>query len=473
VSLREQGVFHGIITHSTSIDRGAFQLGIMAPNIQALGTAVAASAKIYNTIDRESPLDPLSEQGIKLNKVQGTLALEDIKHIYPSRPDMVVLQNVSLTFPTGKTTAIVGASGSGKSTIVGLIERFYDPVDGRVCLDGHDIKTLNLRWLRQQISLVSQEPTLFGTTIFDNIRYGLVGTTHEKAPKEKQRELVIEAAKKAYAHGFISGLPDGYETNVGEGGFLLSGGQKQRIAISRAIVSDPKILLLDEATSALDTKSEGVVQSALVAAAEGRTTITIAHRLSTIRDAANIVVMSRGTIAEQGTHDELLQKRNVYYNLVTAQNMTRSHEHEISDNDEVATDTHDGETRIGHTLKITKVGRVASFSSENMGTKLHHSPTQGSASSRVPHNSTQGQKPNEEQKYSIWTLTKLIASFNKPEWGLMVIGCLLAAVCGGGNPTQAYFFSKMILVRLQNHHHLTLLPVIPSAEKKLSANNLH
>ena len=180
-----------------------------------------------------------------------------------------VLKGVSLDIHKGEVMAVIGPSGSGKSTIVGLVERFYDPVGGKVLLDGHDISTLNLRWLRQQMSLVSQEPTLFGTTIFNNIKHGLIGTALENESEDKQKELIVEAAKKANAHDFISSLPEGYETNVGERGFLLSGGQKQRIAIARAIVSDPRILLLDEATSALDTQSEGIVQNALDKAAAG------------------------------------------------------------------------------------------------------------------------------------------------------------------------------------------------------------
>lgn len=223
-----------------SIMVGAFQLGNVAPNIQAFGTALAAAAKIFNTIDRLSPLDPTVDDGEKLERVQGNIRLEHIKHIYPSRPEVVVMKDVTLDIPAGKTTALVGASGSGKSTIVGLVERFYDPVAGHVYLDGHDISKLNLRWLRQQISLVSQEPTLFGTTIYNNIRHGLIGTEFENAGEEKQRELIYEAARKANAHDFVSALPEGYETNVGQRGFLLSGGQKQRIAIARAIVSDPK-----------------------------------------------------------------------------------------------------------------------------------------------------------------------------------------------------------------------------------------
>ena len=224
-----------------SVMLGAFRLGNeVPPNIQAFATAVAAAAKIFNTIDRVSPIDPTNDDGEKLEHVEGNLRLEQIRHIYPSRPEVVVMEDVSLEIPAGKVTALVGASGSGKSTIVGLIERFYDPIAGSVYLDGHDISQLNLRWLRQQISLVSQEPTLFATTIFHNIRYGLIGTKYENESDETQREMVFAAAKMANAHDFVSSLPDGYETHVGERGFLLSGGQKQRIAIARAVVSDPK-----------------------------------------------------------------------------------------------------------------------------------------------------------------------------------------------------------------------------------------
>jgi ATP-binding cassette subfamily B (MDR/TAP) protein 1 len=229
-----------VLTIMLAVMIGAFNLGNVAPNIQAFTTALGATAKIFNTIDRESPLDPTDDHGKKLDTVEGTITLRSVKHIYPSRPEVVVMDGVSLVIPAGKTTALVGASGSGKSTIVGLVERFYDPVEGGVLLDGHDVKDLNLQWLRQQMSLVQQEPTLFGTTIFKNICFGLIGTKHENDSDEIKKELVVEAAKMANAHDFITALPEGYETNVGERGFLLSGGQKQRIAIARAVVSDPK-----------------------------------------------------------------------------------------------------------------------------------------------------------------------------------------------------------------------------------------
>jgi ATP-binding cassette, subfamily B (MDR/TAP), member 1 len=457
----------GIITIMFAILIGSFSLGNVAPNAQAFTTGTAAAAKIYNTIDRVSPLDPASDAGDKLKRVVGHLELRRIKHIYPSRPDVVVMQNVNLIIPAGKTTALVGASGSGKSTIIGLVERFYDPVRGQVLLDGHDVKTLNLRWLRQNISLVSQEPMLFGTTIYENIKHGLIGTKWEGEGEDYKRGLIIKAAKMANAHDFITGLPDGYETNVGERGFLLSGGQKQRIAIARAIVSDPKILLLDEgsspififlyfrhrltlhstATSALDTKSEGVVQAALDVAARGRTTIVIAHRLSTIKTADNIVVMSEGRIVEQGTHDSLLERKSAYYNLVEAQRIAADVEQWGEDN----VDDIQAEQKTIHRTKTPTIASgnqtVASgssifekFDDSILALKMERVQTQQSESSvalqkRVPETTTQ---------YSLWTLIKFVAGFNRREISIMFIGLFWSIVSGAGNPTQAVFLARVI-----------------------------
>jgi ATP-binding cassette subfamily B (MDR/TAP) protein 1 len=423
-----------------SVMIGAFNLGNVAPNMQAFTTALGAAAKIYSTIDRQSPIDPSSEEGIKLPNVVGTIRLENVKHIYPSRPEVVVMDDVSLTVPAGKTTALVGASGSGKSTIIGLVERFYSPIEGTVYLDDVDISTLNLRWLRQQISLVSQEPTLFGTTIYENIRHGLIGTKWEHEGPERQKELIVDAAKKANAHDFITSLPDGYETNVGERGFLLSGGQKQRIAIARAVVSDPKILLLDEATSALDTKSEGVVQAALEAASEGRTTITIAHRLSTIKDAHNIVVMSQGRIVEQGTHDDLLEKRGSYYNLVTAQAIAAVNELTAEEEEAIEKEETEALIRKSSTRNKESGSAAPEDPEDDIQAKLNRSQSQQSASSMALAKRTTAPK----EKYGLWTLIKVIASFNKQEWKLMMFGLFFSVITGGGNPTQAVFFAKLI-----------------------------
>ncbi|KAJ5474875.1 hypothetical protein N7475_004441 [Penicillium sp. IBT 31633x] len=431
-----------VLTILMAILIGSFSLGNVSPNAQAFTSAVAAATKIFTTIDRQSPLDPTSDEGIILDHVEGHIEFRNVKHIYPSRPEVTVMQDVSLSMPAGKTTALVGPSGSGKSTVVGLVERFYLPVGGQVFLDGHDIQTLNLRWLRQQISLVSQEPILFGTTIYKNIRHGLIGTRFEHESEDKIKDLIENAAKMANAHEFITGLPEGYETNVGQRGFLMSGGQKQRIAIARAIVSDPKILLLDEATSALDTKSEGIVQAALDRAAEGRTTIVIAHRLSTIKTAHNIVVFVNGSIVEQGSHDELTEHDGPYYKLVEAQRINEEkdadalEESEDEDEDERMTKSH--------------IARVKSIASGSNGSTLEkesafpedmrRQESRKSVSSIVLSN-----KPAESSnKYSLWKLITFIASFNKEERWVMIIGLCFSILAGCGQPTQAFLYAKAI-----------------------------
>jgi ATP-binding cassette subfamily B (MDR/TAP) protein 1 len=249
---------------------GSFSLAMLAPEMQAVSYARGAAAKLFETIDRVPDIDSSSPDGLKPEKVEGHITFENVAFNYPSRPSVPVVKGLSFSFPAGKTAALVGASGSGKSTIVALVERFYDPLSGVVKLDGIDLKDLNIKWLRTQIGLVSQEPTLFNTTIKGNIAHGLIGTKYEHATEEEKFALIKEACIKANADGFVNNMPLGYDTMVGERGFLISGGQKQRIAIARAIVSDPRILLLDEATSALDTQSEGIVQDALDKAAAGK-----------------------------------------------------------------------------------------------------------------------------------------------------------------------------------------------------------
>lgn len=214
-----------------------------------------------------------------------------------------------------QTVALVGESGSGKSTVISLIERFYNPESGRILLDGMEIQKLKLSWLRQQMGLVGQEPVLFNETIRANIAYGKEGATEDE---------IIAATKAANAHNFIHSLPQGYETSVGERGVQLSGGQKQRIAIARAILKDPRILLLDEATSALDAESERVVQDALDRVMVDRTTVVVAHRLTTIKGADVIAVVKNGEIAEKGTHDVLMDIRHGAYASLVALHMASS-----------------------------------------------------------------------------------------------------------------------------------------------------
>jgi ATP-binding cassette, subfamily B, bacterial MsbA len=217
-----------------------------------------------------------------------------------------VLRKISLEARPGEVIALVGPSGAGKSTLITLIPRFYDPIEGRILLDGTDIRDLSLHELRSNIGIVPQETQLFSGTIAENIRYGRSSASDDE---------VIEAAKAANAHEFISGFPDGYKTIVGERGVKLSGGQRQRVAIARALLKNPRILILDEATSSLDSESESLVQEALEVLMQGRTTFVIAHRLSTIRNADRILVLERGQVVEQGTHDELLRKAGLYKDL--------------------------------------------------------------------------------------------------------------------------------------------------------------
>lgn len=434
-----------VITILMAIIIGSFSLGNVSPHAQAFTSAIAAGSKIFGTIDRVSPIDPTSEEGEKLDdKLDGTIEFRDISHIYPSRPEVVVMKDANLVVPAGKTTALVGPSGSGKSTIIGLLERFYNPTNGTVLLDGRDIRTLNLRWLRRQISLVSQEPTLFGTTIYGNIRQGLFGTAFESESEEKIKERVENAATMANAHDFILGLPEGYGTQVGERGFLLSGGQKQRIAIARAVVSDPRILLLDEATSALDTKSEGVVQAALDAASKGRTTIVIAHRLSTIKTAQNIVVFVDGRIVEQGTHDQLVDSNGTYLQLVEAQRLNEDKDAEDMEGDE-SSDSKENE--IERQLSMGAAGSQRSAEKQGASEKpgddndtLQRTETKKSLSSVV----LSKQESEKPRKYSLWTLITFIASFNKAELVPMVIALFVSVICGGGQPTQAIIFAKAI-----------------------------
>ena len=299
---------------------------MLAPYSIDFTRAGTAAAQLFVLIDRKSDIDPFSTEGEQPENIEGLLELENVSFAYPTRPGMTVLDDFTLRVPAGKVTALVGQSGSGKSTIVELIERWYKPTTGSIKLDGRSLDTLNLNWLRKNARLVQQEPVLFQGSVFDNIAHGLVGTELEHAPREQRMARIREAAELAFAHDFVSDLPEGYDTEIGQRGSLLSGGQKQRVAIARAVVSQPKVLLLDEATSALDPHAEGVVQQALDRASQGRTTIVIAHKLATIRKADNIVVMTKGKIVEQGTHEGLIAKNGAYAHLVKIQNLTLSEE---------------------------------------------------------------------------------------------------------------------------------------------------
>uniref|UniRef100_A0A2P2JC15 ABC transporter B family member 15-like n=1 Tax=Rhizophora mucronata TaxID=61149 RepID=A0A2P2JC15_RHIMU len=274
---------------------------------------------VFAVLDRYTKIEPEDRDGYQPDKIMGHAELQNVDFAYPARPNLMILKGFTLEIEAGKSTALVGHSGSGKSTIIGLIERFYDPINGTVKIDGRDIRSYQLRSLRRHIALVSQEPTMFAGTIKENITYGASDKIGESE--------IIETARAANAHDFISGLKDGYDTWCGNRGVQLSGGQKQRIAIARAILKNPAVLLLDEATSALDSQSERVVQDALERVMVGRTSVVIAHRLSTVQTCDLIAVLDRGKVVEKGTHAALLAEGSTgpYHSLVSLQRARPPH----------------------------------------------------------------------------------------------------------------------------------------------------
>ncbi|CAD5219768.1 unnamed protein product [Bursaphelenchus okinawaensis] len=306
----------------TAILSGAYHLGNASPHLMVMLTARVSAATIYKTIERTPEIDSYSVKGRKLFDLKGKIVFKNVAFRYPSRKDVKVLKSLSFTVQPGQTVALVGHSGSGKSTVVGILNRLYEYESGYVTIDGHDVRDLNLKWLRQTVGTVQQEPIIFNATVEENLKIGNPDLT-EKA--------MVQACQLANAHEFIENLPDGYLTRIGDGGVQLSGGQKQRIAIARTMARDPKILLLDEATSALDAQSEAIVQEALNNASKGRTTIVIAHRLSTVKDADRIIVLDKGRFIEAGTHNELLERRGAYAKLVRAQQIDMIPEAEDSE----------------------------------------------------------------------------------------------------------------------------------------------
>uniref|UniRef100_A0A1I7VMP2 ABC transporter family protein n=1 Tax=Loa loa TaxID=7209 RepID=A0A1I7VMP2_LOALO len=310
-------------------------LGMAVPQIGAIMIAQNAASSIFEVIDRIPEIDCQSSKGISIANSKGEIEFKDVHFCYPTRPEEEVLKGISFTVlilkqnwnnlevedcdegikvKAEQSVALVGSSGCGKSTLIGLLLRYYSQGRGELTIDGIPLESMNIRWLRQMIGVVSQEPVLFAATVEENLRFG-----NEKMTIEDMKR----ACQIANAHNFIEELPKGYKTRIGEGGVQLSGGQKQRIAIARALVKNPKILLLDEATTALDSRSEKIIQHALEKASAGRTTLTIAHRLSTIRNADLIIVLDQGKVIERGTHEELMLYGGVYKTLVLAQDVEK------------------------------------------------------------------------------------------------------------------------------------------------------
>ncbi|KAG6433996.1 hypothetical protein SASPL_105615 [Salvia splendens] len=417
---------------------GGLALGQSAPSMAAFAKARIAAAKIFRVIDHKPGVVSDSESGLELEAVTGKLELKNVDFCYPSRPETQILNNFCLTVSAGKTIALVGSSGSGKSTVVSLIERFYDPSSGQVLLDGHDITTLKLRWLRQQIWLVSQEPALFATTIKENILLGRGDASLVE---------IEEAARVANAHSFIAKLPDGYDTQVGERGVQLSGGQKQRIAIARAMLKNPAILLLDEATSALDSESEKLVQEALDRFMIGRTTLVIAHRLSTIRKSDLVAVLQQGSVTEIGTHDELLARgeSGIYAKLIRM--------HEAAANEAALNNARKSSARPSsarNSVSSPIITRNSSYGRSPYSRRLSDfSTTDFSLSLDAGYPNYRHEKlAFKEQASSFLRLAKM----NSPEWSYALFGSIGSVVCGTLSAFFAYVLSAVLSVYYSPNH---------------------
>ncbi|MCJ1245650.1 hypothetical protein MMC30_002854 [Trapelia coarctata] len=416
-----------VISAVLAIVNGAFAVVRVIPTAQSFVSGFTSANALFETMSRRSPQDPYSPDGMIPGSIEGTVELNGVELVYPSRPDVFVLRGVDIQIPAMKTTAIVGLSGSGKSSILALLERFYEPTAGSIKLDGHDLQDLNLRWLRRQMAYVGQEPTLFSTTIFENIRHGLASSDLQESA-EQIKARVMAAAKLANAHDFISGFPDGYETEVGERGLSLSGGQRQRIAIARAVVSEPRILLLDEATSAIDSRSERVVQNALDRASKDRTTIVIAHRLSTIRGADKIVVMEAGEVVEQGTHEALMARGGTYSIMVERQQVVDSTEDSEKD-DESKSDFREPQVEV-------------QAATDGEGMALSEKPQNPASIRESP--MTYDQKADSDLKPSFWLAIRVILHLNRPESMYLLGGLVCSILAGFGIPIQSVLFAEVL-----------------------------
>ncbi|KAK0428166.1 hypothetical protein QR680_010647 [Steinernema hermaphroditum] len=414
-------VFFAVMTGSTA-------LGGALPHLASISMGKGASRAIMRVINTKPKIDPYSNEGIKIGKLRGEIALEDVTFSYPLREDIKVLNGVSLKVTPGQKIALVGASGCGKSTIVNLLLRFYDPEAGKFTIDGHDLRNVNVRSLREAIGIVNQEPILFDGTLSENILLGREGATHED---------VMRACRLANAMEFIQHLPEGLKTRVGERGVQMSGGQKQRIAIARALIKNPQILLLDEATSALDTESESIVQKALDQAQEGRTTIIVAHRLSTIRDVDQILVFKAGHIVESGTHEELVQAKGLFYQMTVAQQINQVHESQPrTDVDEEESEDDERSDIMGSPRRKATEGAVRKFTKESASVISKHSTAL---------HVKQMQEDMEKESITPSSMTKIFLT-NRESWGYLALGLLGCCISGTVPPFFSIVYSQIFSV---------------------------
>ncbi|XP_075504716.1 ABC transporter B family member 15-like [Primulina tabacum] len=406
------------------------------PNVPFIVEASAAAKRIFEMIERIPHIDSENENGKILATVKGQIEFREVHFSYPSRKDEPILQGLNLKVKPGKKVGLVGGSGSGKSTIVSLIERFYDPIKGDILLDGHRIKRLQVQWFRSQIGLVNQDPILFATSIKQNILFG---------KEDASMELVLNAAKSANAHNFIVKFPDGYDTQVGQLGVQLSGGQKQRIAIARALLRDPRILLLDEATSALDAQSESMVQEAIDQASQGRTTIAIAHRLSTIRNVDKIMVLESGRVVESGSHDELMQMNSgeggIYSQMVRLQKSVVLNEAKKT--------PHRHSPISPHYIRSSSLNSSASGFTPPLILSLVPSSIQNSPASSFSSHFERDEEP--ETSYPNPSLYRLL-EMNAPEWKRAFLGSIGAVLFGAVQPVNAYYMGALVSAYFTNQN---------------------
>ena len=419
-----------LLTVFFSVLMGGLQLSQAAPYVEALTMAMSAAGAVYHIIDRVPKIDSRSTAGARDLPIRGNISFRRLVFAYPTRPDVRVLDNFLLEVPAGKTVALVGASGCGKSTCIQLVQRFYDPPlpedekekGGAVLLDGWDLRDLNIGWLRSNIGVVSQEPVLFDCSLRENILFG------NKAATEAD---IVLACQQANAWGFIKQLTAGLDTLVGERGAQLSGGQKQRIAIARALVRNPPILLLDEATSALDNESEAVVQAALDQARSGRTTIVVAHRLTTIRTADIIVSIDQGQVQEMGSHEELMKLQGLYYKLVMQQLSGRTGSDHQVEVEAMEDDNNSVSTLIADDVKNLLIKQCQpSFDKE---IELKECKTSACL--------TKNKEDDVDSLPSIkfWRLVHA----NSPEWPFILVGVLSSAVMGAVMPIFSLLFGDI------------------------------
>lgn len=445
----------------------SFIISQVAPFITVFANASAASEKLFDTINRQPPIDATNEtEGIKRSAIEGDLAFEDVCFSYPSRPEVPVLENVSLSIPGKKMTGIVGLSGSGKSTIAALSERLYDPGSGKVIVDGTDLRELNLSNYRGHVALVEQTPSLFNRSVLENIAHGLVGSARpehqelqepllsgalsnlveevrnggdidalaaKSQPLQTIVNLVREAAELVGASEYIVRLQHGYATTVGPGGNQLSGGQKQRAAFARAVIRNPSILILDEATAALDSASEARIQSAMDKFSANRTTIVIAHRLSTIKNADNILVMERGgKVVEHGTYTSLMEQDGVFASLVKLQSLGSSEGEATPRESDVISDD---DARLEKKRTLAEAGSVTDVDGS----------TGDSGTDSRPSSS----KSVQDGDRGFLATFGAILGFARPQTLFILFGIIAATIVGGSHSGEAVIFGNVVS-RLNN-----------------------